>query len=283
MFRDKFDRKDKPAKLVMIYAMLIFMSCITLYPVLNILAVALRPGNALFQSNLRIIPENATLGNFYTALFKKDLLIWMRNSLIVSLSTGLIGVVFSVSAGYAYSRFKFLGAKTTLTLFLLTQIFPAPMLLLPTYILLSKFKMLHPFIRLLIPYTATAVPFCVWILKGYFDTIPKSLEESAYIDGANVFTTFIKIILPLSKPAIAISALFSFMAAWNEYIISRTIIFKSQLATLPIGLVGLQSQFNTEWGVYSAAALITAIPAMVLFLSLSKYLISGLTVGSVKG
>ncbi len=283
MLRDKFERNDKPVKIVLIYLALITMCLITVYPALNMLTIALRPGNALFQSNLKIIPDNATLANFETAIFKRNLLLWMRNSLLVSFLTGIIGVIFATSAGYAFSRYKFFGAKVTLTLFLLTQIFPAPMLLLPTYILLAKLKLLNNFLGLIIPYAATAVPFCVWTLKGYFDTIPRSLEESAYIDGANVLTTFFKIILPLSKPALAIAALFSFMTAWNEYIISRIIITKPQLATLPLGLVNMQTAFNTEWGVYSASALLTSIPAMILFVSLSKYLVSGLTVGSVKG
>lgn len=283
-FREKyFEKNDGPMKILLIYLMILIMCFITVYPMLSIVTVSLRPGNALFQSNLSIIPDHATLANYKNAIMEKDLLLWMKNSLIVSILTGIFGVFMATTAGYAYSRFRFHADRGTLTIFLLTQIFPAPMLLLPTFILLAKLKLLNSFLGLLIPYTATAVPFCVWMLKGFFDTIPKSLEESAYIDGAGIVRTFVTIVLPLAKPALAITALFSFMTAWNEYIISRVIITKSTMYTLPVGLVGLQSQFNTEWGVYSAAAIITAVPAMILFMSLSRFLVGGLTVGSVKG
>jgi arabinogalactan oligomer / maltooligosaccharide transport system permease protein len=282
MFKDMFDRRDSAIKIVLIYLALIVMCIIAVYPILNVLAVSLRPGDMLFQQNLRIIPENATLDNYKTAILDSDLFIWMRNSLLVSAFTALFGIVVATTAGYAYSRFKFRGRDFTLTMFLLTQIFPAPMVLLPTYIILRNLGLLNNFIGLIIPYTATAIPFCIWNLKGYFDTIPRSLEESAYLDGANVLQTFWKIILPLAKPAIAITALFSFMTAWSEYIIARVILSKSLLYTLPMGLVNYKQEFNTQWGVYSATALITAIPAIILFISMSKYLVSGLTIGSVK-
>jgi arabinogalactan oligomer/maltooligosaccharide transport system permease protein len=157
------------------------------------------------------------------------------------------------------------------------------MLLLPLYIIVARLKLQNSFIGLLIPYISLAVPFMVWMLKGYFDTIPRSLEESAYIDGAGVMESLYKIVLPLATPALAISALFSFMTAWSEFIVANIIMKDAGKLTLPVGLVHLQGQFGTEWGVYSAAALITTIPVMVLFISLSKYLIGGLTLGSVKG
>ncbi|MGL4732419.1 MAG: ABC transporter permease subunit, partial [Fusobacteriaceae bacterium] len=166
--------------------------------------------------------------------------------------------------------------------FLITQMFPAPMLLLPMSVLLTRYGLMNKFLGLLIPYTATAVPFCVWMLKGYFDTIPKSLEESAYIDGCKVWQSFYIIILPLSTPALAISALFSFMSAWSEYVIARVVITDPKSLTLPVGLVTLQGSFAAEWGVYSAAALITSLPVVILFISLSRYLVGGLTAGGVK-
>jgi len=160
--------------------------------------------------------------------------------------------------------------------------FPAPMLLLPTYVLLSKMGLKDQLVGLLIPYAAIAVPFCVWLLKGYFDTIPKSLEESAYIDGCSTINTFIKIILPLSKPALAIAALFSFMSAWAEYVVARIIVSQADKITLPVGLVYLQGEFLTLWGVYSAAALLTSIPVILLFIAVSRFLVGGLVLGSVK-
>lgn len=277
-----FEKGDSWGKIIGIYTILIIFSLITLYPMLNVLSIALRPGNQLFSASLSIIPEGATLENFRKAIFERDLLLWLKNSLIVSTATAIFGVTLSSTAAYAFSRFRFWGRKGGMMTFLITQMFPAPMLLLPMSVLLTRYGLMNKFLGLLIPYTATAVPFCVWMLKGYFDTIPKSLEESAYIDGCKVWQSFYIIILPLSTPALAISALFSFMSAWSEYVIARVVITDPKTLTLPVGLVTLQGSFAAEWGVYSAAALITSLPVVILFISLSRYLVGGLTAGGVK-
>lgn len=282
-FSERFEKNDSALKIILIYAVLIVMCGVAIYPMLNVLSISLRPGASLFTTSLDIIPKDATLENYRVAIFEKDLLIWIKNSLIISISTGILGVVLSATAGYAFSRFRFYGRKTGMMMFLVTQMFPAPMLLLPMYILLTKLGLINHFWGLLIPYMSTAVPFSVWLLKGYFDTIPISLEESAYIDGCGVLQTFWKIVVPLAAPALAISGLFAFMSAWSEYIVARIILTNKDIITLPVGLVQLQGQFSTEWGVYSAAAILTTIPVMILFISLSKYLVGGLTLGGVKG
>lgn len=282
-WHDYFDRKDKPLKIIGIYAILLIFCAITTYPILNVLSVALRPSDNLFQSSLQIIPEGATLDNFKTAIFERPLLTWLKNSAIVSGLTTFFGVLLAVTTSYAYSRFKFKGREQTLTAFLLTQILPPTMLLLPMYVLFRKLNLINSFAGLTIQYVATAIPFSIWTLKGYFDTIPRTLEESAYIDGCGVVSAFVRVILPLATPALAISALFSFMTAWSEYVVARVMLSKKALYTLPIGLVSMQGEFNTEWGVYSAAALLTAIPAVIIFVAFSRYLVGGLSDGAVKG
>lgn len=281
--RDSFSKGDSALKVIIIYIILAVFCLIAIYPILNVFSISLRPGNRLFQTNLNIIPDNATLANYYTVLFKRPFFTWVGNSLIVTTFTVIFGVVISVTAGYAFARYKFYGKRASLTAFLLTQIFPAPMLLLPTYILLSRLKLLNSYPGLVIPYVATAVPFCVWTLKGFFDTIPISIEESAYVDGASVYQIFTRIIIPLSLPAIGVTALFSFMTAWNEYIVASIVVTKKAMMTLPVGLVSMQGTFNTDWGILSAASLLTAIPAMSVFIALSKFMVSGLTLGGVKG
>jgi len=278
-----FEKSDSTIKIISIYLILIVFVIISIYPLLNVFSVSLRSNDSLFLTDLKIIPDNWSFENYRKALFEKDLLIWIRNSLAISTMTALTGLTLSASAGYAFSRFDFYGKKTAMMMFLVTQMFPAPMLLLPMFIMITKLGLINNFLGLLIPYTATAVPFTVWLMKGYFDTIPKSLEESAYIDGCNSFSAFYKIILPLATPALAISALFAFMSAWSEYIVAQIILRRADLITLPVGLVQLQMDFTAEWGVYSAAAIITTIPVVILFVSLSKYLVGGLTLGGVKG
>jgi arabinogalactan oligomer / maltooligosaccharide transport system permease protein len=157
------------------------------------------------------------------------------------------------------------------------------MMMIPLYLIVNWLGLLDNLIGLVIVYSTTAVPFCVWMLKGYFDTIPKDLEESALIDGASRSLIFYKIILPLAKPALAVTALFSFMAAWNEYIQAATFMNRELSYTLPVALRNFVGQFAQDWGYFAAGAILVSIPIVALFFALQKYLVSGLTAGSVKG
>jgi arabinogalactan oligomer/maltooligosaccharide transport system permease protein len=281
--KEYFEKNDSWQTIIFVYVVLGIAAFICLYPVLNVLTISLRPNNAVFSTSLKIIPDGATFQSYIDAFTKYDLLEWMRNSLIVSGFSSLLGMVLSVAAGYAFSRFEFFGKKQGLIMLLVTQMFPIPMLLLPLYIMLVKLGLSNSFFGLIMVYVATAIPFNIWIMKGYFDTIPKTLEESAAIDGAPLIKAFYLVILPLAKPGIAIATLFSFMGAWSEYLVARVLINDSSKITLPVGLVNMLGQFATDWGIYSAMAMVTALPVMIVFIVLSKYLVGGLTVGSVKG
>jgi len=278
-----FDKGDSPLKIAAIYAALLVACVISLIPIWMIFNMSLRPDQGLYTTELSFIPSNWTLDNYRVMIFEKPLLGWMGNSLIVSGTTAVLSVFVASHAGYALSRFRFWGRKGMLTFLLSTQMFPAPMLLLPTFLILSQFKLLNTFQGMIIPYMATAVPFATWMMKGFYDTIPVELEYAAAIDGATNLQSFYRITMPLATPALAVSALYSFMTGWSEYIIARVILTKASMYTLPVGLVTLQSAFNTEWGRYSAGALLTMLPAMVLFMAFSRYLVGGLTVGGVKG
>jgi arabinogalactan oligomer/maltooligosaccharide transport system permease protein len=240
----------------------------------------------LFRSlstSLEIIPKDATLNNYKTLFTERPFLLWLMNSTLVSLTVTITGVALASTAGYAFSRYNFIGKKFGLLSLLVTQMFPATMLLLPMYIMLVKLHLINSYLGIIIMYSATALPFCVWQMKGYYDTIPTSLEEAGRIDGCNLFQTFYKIILPLASPALVITALFSFMSSWTEYVVAAQILQDTELWTLPLGLKSFESNMGSEWGLYGAASMIVTIPVVVLFLSLSRWLVSGLTLGSVKG
>ncbi len=288
-------KKDPTWKKVVFHIILIISVIIAVYPALRVFGTSLRPGDSLHSTSLSIIPDNATLDAYKTLIFDKGFLVWLRNSLLVTFFTVIIGVSLASTAGYVFSRKRFPGRKSGLTFFLLTQMFPATMLLLPMYILLSQFGLTQqtivvPFlgmakahIGLIIMYSSTALPLCVWQMKGYYDTIPESLEEAALVDGLNQFQAFYKIILPLAKPALVITALFSFMTAWNEYMVARVVMTDNSLYTLPVGLTNLAGQFNTAWAQFAAASVLIMIPVMAIFLILSRFLVGGLTLGGVKG
>ena len=303
----------KRIEVALIFLFLTLFSLGTIYPVLNILGVSLRTDNAFQTRSLSLIQigENYTdinnngqwdngesftdtnnngrwdsgssLQSYLTLFAETDFLLWARNSLLISLLVTLTGVVFASTGGYALSRFKFRGREFGMTALLTTQMFPATMLLLPFFILLSYLGLINSYIGLIVIYSSTALPFCIWQMKGYYDTIPSSLEESARLDGCTRFQAFYKVILPLSTPALVITALFSFMASWSEYVVAAIILQDPKLYTLPLGLKSFQASLSTQWGLYAAGAVVVSIPVTILFISLSRYLVSGLTMGSVKG
>ncbi|CAN5625005.1 ABC transporter permease subunit [soil metagenome] len=273
----------KLARMVASYAILLVFVVIAVYPVTQIFTISLRPGDRLLSTSLALIPEGASLNNFRVLLSETPFLRWLFNSTLVAGAVTVTGVALASTAGYALSRYRFAGRDAALSGILITQMFPATMLLLPLYIVMIKLGLLNSYLGLIVIYSATALPFCVWQMKGYYDTIPASLEEAARIDGATPWQAFRKVILPLAAPALAITALFSFMSAWNEYVVAAVVLQDSELFTLPVGLKLFQSQMSTQWGLYAAGSLLVTIPVVVLFMVLSRYLISGLTLGAVKG
>ena len=265
------------------YAVVIFFSLFAIYPIMQVIAISLRPGDRLLSKSLAIIPPDATLDTYIRLFTKEPFLRWMANSIVVSAAVTLIGVGLAATAGYAFSRYKFRGRDSAMIGLITTQMFPVTMLLLPLFIMLIKLHAYDNYLGLIIAYSATALPFTVWQMKGYYDTVPYSLEEAASIDGCSPFATFWRIVLPLAAPALVITALFSFMSAWSEYLVAAVLIQDQKLLTLPLGLKMYQSSMEVAWGLYSAGAVIVSLPVVILFLLLSRWLVSGLTLGSVKG
>ena len=264
------------------HLVLLIFTAIAVYPALNVLSVSLRPGNRLRSTDLAIIPENWTLDSYIHLFTEQPFLRWMGNSLLVSLLVTLTGVSLASIGGYAFSRFKFVGRKAGMLTILTTQMFPATMLLLPLYVMIARLHLVNTFLGLMVFYTATALPFCLWQMKGFYDTIPVSLEEAARIDGCSRWQTFMRVTLPLAVPGLVITALFSFMTAWSEYLVAAQILQESEMFTLPLGLKSFQATMSTQWGLYAAAAILVSLPVVVVFMLLSRYLVSGMTLGAVK-
>lgn len=265
------------------HLVLVVFAVIAVFPIWQVVNISLRPGDQLLSTSLELVPRNATIQNYVKLFAERDFLVWLGNSSIVSLAVTLTGVIFASMAGYGFSRFRFIGKKAGLLSLLTTQMFPGTMLLLPMYIMLINLGLINSYLGIVVVYSATALPFCIWTMKGYYDTIPMSLEEAARIDGCTHFSAFYRVILPLAVPALVITALFSFMSAWSEYIVAAQILQDTDLWTLPIGLKSFEASMSTEWGLYGAASIVVMIPVVVLFLALSRWLVSGLTLGSVKG
>lgn len=279
------------------FALLLFAGAVVVYPLLWVVSLAFSgqqslqlvqlPEDATFWQQLAALvplPQQWSLENFRTVLTEQPFLRWLLNSLVVSLGTTLVGLGLACSAAYALSRFSFPGRDRGLVLFLVSQMFPAVLMLIPLYVIVVQWLGLgNSWLGLVLVYAITALPFCVWMLKGYFDTLPYEIEESALLEGASRFTIFYRIILPLARPAIAVTGLFSFMTAWNEFILASIFMDDEALYTVPVGLRFFVSDYASEWGYFAAGAILVSLPVVLLFLSLQRFLVSGLASGAVKG
>ncbi len=281
-------RRRSKLRSVLLHAVLITVTGITLFPVLLVVRKSLSPGNE-FRLSLNPIPEQVSLEHYDKVLTAHDAAgHWLFgrqlfNSFLVALLTTLVGVFLASTAAYAFSRFKFPGRRGGMMIFLVVQMFPATLIMIPLYVILDKLGLLDSVAGLVLVYSTTAIPFCVFMLKGYFDTIPRDLEEAAWIDGASRFGMFWRVVLPLSKPALAVTALFSFMTAWNEYILAETFLNDEAAYTLPVMLKHFVGDKSADWGAFAAGAFLVSVPVMALFYMLQKALVSGLTAGGVKG
>jgi arabinogalactan oligomer/maltooligosaccharide transport system permease protein len=267
---------------------LVAVAALTILPVLWVVKMALGPAQAFTGAELSPIPSDPSGANFATVvgaeaadgawLFGRQLL----NSVLVSVLTTLFGITVACTAAYAFSRFRFAGRRAGLFMFLVSQMFPGVLMMIPLYVIMEALHLLDTMAGLVLVYSTTSIPFSVWMLKGYFDTIPRDLEEAAVMDGASPVRTFWTVVLPLSLPAIAITALFSFMTAWNEFVLAFTFLSKETAFTLPVIIRNYVGEHTVQWGLFAASSLIVSAPVVALFFALQRYLVGGLTAGGVK-
>jgi arabinogalactan oligomer/maltooligosaccharide transport system permease protein len=274
--------KRSVAASIGIHSMLLVATAIALFPVIWVLASSFKPANRILASEIKFI-DNPTLDNYVRVLTETDFPTWFVNSVITAAFTMLFGVFMAATAGYALSRFNFPGRRSLMWTFLVTQMFPVAILIVPIYTIMANLGLINTLTSLVIAYCTVAVPFCTWMLKGYYDTIPRELDEAAALDGLGPFATFYRVILPLARPGLAVTMFYTFLTAWGEVAYATAFLQTDDKFTLGYGLQTFVPQFNQRWEYLTPAAILITIPAAIIFLVAQRHLVSGLAAGATKG
>ena len=280
------NRQPRIGAKVVMYVILGLMTLLALYPIWFAILASGRPGQRLYTFNLggMFVPTQWTWDNYQNLLRDTFFLTWIKNSLIVATLTSIASVSLGTTGAFAFSRFKFRGREAGLILFLAIQAFPGILALVPIAQILTALGLFGNVFGLVIAYMAGQLVFATWMLKGFFDTIPIDLEEAGLIDGCGPIQSFVHIALPLARPALAITALFGFMAGWGEFFLANLLIpAPDAKKTVMVGMFQMAGEVNIPWGQFAAGAVMVIIPIVLVFLWLQRYLEAGLTVGGVKG
>ena len=269
----------------MLWTGLVVMTLFAMGPFLWALSASLKTRVELYATPITYIPAHPALRNYVEAWTSRltPFSIFFANSLWVSSVTMVATIVISTSAGYALARFRFIGKNTLMLVFLATQMFPAVLLIPPLLSQWYALGLIDTYQALIYSNFAFTVPFTVWMLVGYFESIPRELEESAMIDGTNRFGAMLRIIVPLAAPGIAATAIFAFVSSWSELLFATTFTSSTNMRTLSAGLLYMAGQYEVQWGQLSAGVMISTVPVAILFTFLQKHLIKGLTAGALKG
>ncbi|MCR4588779.1 MAG: ABC transporter permease subunit [Lachnospiraceae bacterium] len=277
--------KKKEKLLLLLVNLLFIVICFgVLVPVLYALSVSLNENNSLLSSEFSFIPRKMTLENYRAVFFDEPILLWLKNSVILAVITLGISMSCGIPAAYVFSRRQFPGRKAILRGLVLLYAFPSLLSMTALYKLLTPMGLINTKAGLVIVYTGTMAVFALWNMKGYFDTIPVEIEEAAKVDGASPMQIVTRIVLPLAKPTIAVTAMMILIYVWNEYIFAINFMMGSDTYTLAAGLNSLQAtEMSGSWPVFSAASLVVSLPILIIFFALQKNMTTGLTSGGVKG
>lgn len=263
----------------------IVLLCVLLFPVFWIVVTSLKTEQEIFRVPPTIIPEKLNVSSYAAQVETGDFNMFHSffNSFVISIGAMIISVVLAVPASYGIAKYKFKGRKVMLLGFLVTQMLPVAVLLTPMFILFKGMHVYNTPIAAIIADATIGIPFSILILKNYFASIPKELEEAAYIDGCNRFTAFIRVLIPVAKPGVMVCAIFSFLYAWGDLAYGMTFIIDQQKRPITAGIFNFMGQYGTKWSYLTAFAVVTIIPVALIFIFMQKYIISGMTSGAVKG
>jgi len=252
------------------------------FPVLTVALNSFRTTESILSSR-SILPTEATLTNYFYINSRTHFWTFLLNSGIVALGSTLLGILLASLAGFALSRFRGVILGSYNQALLIVQMFPLILAIIPLFIFFRQLGLVNNYIPVILVYTVTQLPFSTWMLRSYFDSVPKELDEAAKVDGCSPLRGFVQIILPLAAPGIAAVAIFSFLFSYNEFFISSIFLRDEGRMTVPVGIQSFMQEYSTDWGSLMASATLAMVPTLILFLFIQKYLIAGATAGAVKG
>jgi arabinogalactan oligomer/maltooligosaccharide transport system permease protein len=268
---------------LVVYGLLILAVTVILFPVFWMASSSLKPSSEMFARNMTMLPINWTLENYRNVWEGTNFPTYFWNSFKVAAISTAISVVISMYAAYAIARIQFPGRYAYSLLLLITQMFPHILLVIPLFIIIQRLGLINTHLALIIAYTSFSLPFTVWMMRGFFEAIPKELEEAAAIDGASQLLTFHRVILPLAGPGLAAVTMFGFIRGWNEFLFALVFLQTHELFTLPIGLASFQEEYTFRWDLIMAGAGIVTLPVLFFFLLMQRFIVQGLLGGAVKG
>lgn len=280
----RLSRRAPSAHTALTYLLLAGLVALVATPFLWMLVGSFRPTYEHLQQQGRSLWIADPTTENYRRLFQEyDFARYFLNSTFVAALTAVFATSVSAFAGYSLARFRFPGRGLIGFLILTTQMLPTVAIIIPLFLWFKQFGLIDTYWALLIAYNAFAIPFCTWMLRGFFAGIPAELEEAAQIDGASQFGAFLRIVLPLSAPGLLATAIFSFILAWQEFLFAVTFTSREELRTLTVGIAAMRGKDVIDWGLLNAGVVITTIPLAIMFVLVQRYLVQGLTAGAIKG
>lgn len=277
------DRQTELAKRIGFHGLLWSLIAIVLFPVLWMFIISVnQTGFGAFIEDPIAWAAGADLSGYYQVWYESDFPYWFRNSLIVSVGATVLSIAVCTLGAYSIGRLRYRGRTAMATFLLVTQMFPAILIAIPLFLVFRDIGLFNTLTGLVIAYVAFTLPFAIWMLRGFYENLPESLEEAAMIDGSTRFGAVVRVILPLSAPAIATTAIFTWVLAWNEFVFALILINDSELKTLPPGMGEWVGQFALNWDMLMAGAIGATLPMLVVFFLLQSYIVKGLAEGAVK-
>ena len=276
-------KKTAPLKRIFsLYLPVLLIVLFAIGPYIWTFISSITPENELYTKEFHYLPANPTTENYKRLFTKLNFGANIRDSLIIALSTAVVGLMLTVPASYSFSRFIFKGGKILLMQFLVINMFPIMLLIIPLFIMMKVLHLMDTYFALIIAYSTFTIPFCVWMLTSFFNAIPADLDKAAQIDGCSKVGAMLRIVLPVAMPGVLSTGIYIFITAWNEFLYAA-ILTNTKVRTIPVALQNMIGEYQIEWGLLTAGGVLSALPVIILFFFIQQQLISGMTAGSVKG